>query len=52
MAVRTSGGFILNIDADWRNNHCTGLTLTGPVREVFQGSIDLAQLGNDLTGIE
>jgi diaminopimelate epimerase len=52
MAVRTSGGFILNIDADWRNNHCTGLTLTGPVREVYQGSIDLTQLSNDLMGIE
>ncbi len=52
MAVRTGGGFILTIDADWRNNHCTGLTLSGPVREVFHGTIDLDHLGNDLTGIE
>ncbi len=52
MSVRTGGGFILNIDADWRNNHCTGLTLSGPVREVFHGTIDLAHLSNDLTGIE
>ncbi len=52
MAVRTGGGFILTIDADWRNNRCTGLTLTGPVREVFKGTIDLAHLSNDLTGIE
>ena len=52
ITVRTSGGFMLNIDADWRNNRCTGLTLTGPVREVYQGSIDLALLGNDLAGIE
>ena len=29
-----------------------GGTLTGPVREVYQGSIDLALLGNDLAGIE
>ncbi len=52
MSVRTGGGFILTIDADWRNNHCTGLTLSGPVREVYQGAIDLAHLSNDLTGIE
>jgi hypothetical protein len=52
ITVRTSGGFMLNIDADWRNNRCTGLTLTGPVREVYQGAIDLSQYSNDLTGIE
>ncbi len=52
MSVRTGGGFILNIDADWRNNHCTGLTLSGPVREVYHGTIDLAHLSTDLTGIE
>lgn len=52
ITVRTSGGFMLNIDADWRNNRCTGSTLTGPVREVYRGTIDLTQLGNDLTGIE
>ncbi len=52
MTVRTSGGFILGIDSDWRGNRCTGLTLTGPVREVYQGSIDLAALGSDLGAIE
>ena len=52
MTVRTGGGFILNIDADWRNNRCTGITLTGPVREVYHGTIDLATIGSDLAGIE
>lgn len=52
MSVRTGGGFILSIDADWRGNRCTGITLTGPVREVYQGVIDLAHLGNDLGAIE
>ena len=52
MAVRTGGGFILTVDADWRGNRCTGLTLTGPVREVYQGCIDLAHLGSDLGAIE
>lgn len=52
MTVRTGGGFILGVDSDWRANRCTGLTLTGPVREVYQGSIDLATLGSDLGAIE
>lgn len=52
MTVRTGGGFILGVDSDWRGNRCTGITLTGPVREVYQGSIDLAALGSDLGAIE
>lgn len=52
MTVRTGGGFILGVDSDWRGNRCTGITLTGPVREVYQGSIDLATLGSDLGAIE
>ncbi|MEG1479395.1 MAG: diaminopimelate epimerase [Kiritimatiellia bacterium] len=52
MTVRTSGGFILSVDSDWRSNHCTGLTLAGPVCEVFTGTIDLAQLGSDLSSCE
>ncbi len=52
MSVRTGGGFILTVDADWRANHCTGLTLAGPVKEVYRGSIDLSLLGNDLANLE
>ncbi len=44
MAIRTGGGFILTVDADWRNNRCTGLTLAGPVKEVYHGEIDLSAL--------
>lgn len=52
MSVRTGGGFILGVDADWRGNRCTGLTLSGPVKEVYQGTIDLSLLGNDLANVE
>lgn len=52
VVVRTGGGFILTVDSDWRGNRCTGLTLDGPVREVYSGVIDLAQLGSDLAAIE
>lgn len=52
MTVRTGGGFILGVDSDWRGNRCTGITLTGPVREVYRGAIDLATLGSDLGAIE
>ncbi|MDO4527262.1 MAG: diaminopimelate epimerase [bacterium] len=52
MTIRTSGGFVLNIDSDWRANHCTGITLTGPVRKVYEGTIDLSILANDLAAIE
>lgn len=49
MTVRTGGGFILGVDTDWRGNRCTGITLTGPVREVYTGTIELDLLGNDLS---
>jgi len=52
MTVRTSGGFILQVDADWRNDRCTGITLTGPTREVYQGTIDLSLLAKDLSTLE
>ncbi len=52
MIIRTGGGFMLTVDADWRGNHCTGITLTGPAREVYQGTIDLSLLGSDLGAIE
>jgi diaminopimelate epimerase len=39
--VKTSSGFELVIDGDWRHGKCTGLTLTGPVKFVFTGEIDL-----------
>lgn len=42
--VKTSSGYELVIDGDWRHRKCTGLTLTGPVKFVFTGEIDLDDL--------
>ncbi len=42
--VKTSSGYNLAIDGDWRHRKCTGLTLTGPVKFVFSGEIDLDTL--------
>ncbi len=39
--VKTSSGYDLVVDGDWRHHKCTGLTLTGPVKFVFTGEIDL-----------
>lgn len=39
--VKTSSGYELCVDGDWRHSKCTGLTLTGPVKFVFEGEIDL-----------
>jgi diaminopimelate epimerase len=39
--VKTSSGYDLTIDGDWRRHKCTGLTLLGPVKFVFSGEIDL-----------
>jgi diaminopimelate epimerase len=39
--VRTSAGFELTVDGDWRGGRCTGMTLSGPARKVFEGDIDL-----------
>lgn len=40
-SVGTSAGFELSVDGDWRSGRCTGMTLTGPARKVFEGDIDL-----------
>lgn len=42
--VTTSTGFELLVDGDWRTRRCTGLTLVGPVKRVFEGRIDLDAL--------
>lgn len=42
--VKTSSGYELTVDGDWRHNKCTGLTLTGPVKFVFSGEIDLDEI--------
>jgi len=39
--IKTSSGYDLTVDGDWRRQKCTGLTLTGPVKFVFTGEIDL-----------
>lgn len=47
MHVRSSQGYDLVIDGDYRQSQGTGFTLTGPVRVVFEGEIDL-----DLLSVE
>ncbi len=42
--VKTPSGFDLEIGGDWRKQRCTGLTLTGPVKFVYEGVIDLDEL--------
>ena len=32
------------VDCDWRQTKGTGFTLTGPVKKVFEGEIDLDSL--------
>jgi diaminopimelate epimerase len=48
--VKTPTGFDLLVGGDWRKSKCTGLTLTGPVKFVYEGVIDLAELemGSDV----
>jgi diaminopimelate epimerase len=41
MHVRSSQGYDLVIDGDYRQSQGTGFTLTGPVRVVFEGELDL-----------
>jgi hypothetical protein len=38
------------VDGDWRQARGTGFTLTGPVKKVFEGEIDLDSLdiGNEM----
>jgi diaminopimelate epimerase len=47
MHVRSSQGYDLVIDGDYRQSQGTGFTLTGPVRVVFEGELDL-----DLLSVE
>jgi len=47
MHVRSSQGYDLVVEGDYRQSQGTGFTLTGPVRTVFEGEIDL-----DLLAIE
>ena len=44
MHVRSSQGYDLVIDGDYRQSQGTGFTLTGPVCVVFEGEIDLDAL--------
>jgi diaminopimelate epimerase len=48
--VKTSSGYDLVVDGDWRRRKCTGLTLSGPVKFVYDGEIDLdgLELGGDV----
>jgi diaminopimelate epimerase len=48
--VRTSAGYELIVDGDWRDGRCTGMTLTGPAREVYRGVIDLddVEMGDEI----
>ena len=48
VAITTSTGFELHVDGDWRTRKCTGMTLVGPVKTVFEGTIDLDDLSLDL----
>ncbi len=41
LTITTSSGFELKVDGDWRTRKCTGMTLTGPAKVVFEGVIDL-----------
>ena len=46
--IKTPSGYDLIVDGDWRRKKCTGLTLTGPVKFVFTGEVELDDL--DLAG--
>ena len=48
--IRTTAGYELIVDGDWREGKCTGLTLTGPAREVCRGVIDLdaVEMGDEI----
>ncbi len=48
--VRTSQGYTLTVDGDWRHAKATGFTLTGPVKKVFDGVVDLDSFdtGNEM----
>ena len=48
--IRTSQGYTLTVDGDWRHAKATGFTLTGPVKKVFDGVVDLDSFdtGNEM----
>ena len=48
--IRTSQGYTLTVDGDWRHAKSTGFTLTGPVKKVFEGIVDLDSFdtGNEM----
>lgn len=48
--IRTSQGYTLTVDGDWRHAKSTGFTLTGPVKKVFEGVVDLDSFdtGNEM----
>ena len=50
ITVRTPSGFTLIVDGDYRRSKSTGLTLTGPVKKVFTGEVDLdsIDIGNEM----
>ena len=47
MHVRSSQGYDLVVEGDYRQSQGTGFTLTGPVRTVFEGEIDLDLLATE-----
>ena len=47
MHVRSSQGYDLVIEGDYRQSQGTGFTLTGPVSVVFEGDIDLDRLATE-----
>ena len=44
VTVRTGSGYKMTVDGDWRGGCATGITLTGPVKTVYRGSIDIDTL--------
>lgn len=48
MQVRSSQGYNLIVEGDYRQSQGTGFTLTGPVRTVFEGEIDLDSLATEV----
>lgn len=48
ICARTPTGYELIIGGDWRDQKCTGLTLTGPTRIVYTGEIELDGLELEL----
>lgn len=50
LQIKTSSGYDLVVDGDFRKRRCTGMTLTGPVKFVFSGTIDTDEvdMGNEI----